>query len=288
MNSEFWNNLIFHEEESNRGELLTAALLEVGGVRYPKFGNILILAGGSGSGKGHQLKNLIGVEGKILDIDRLKELALQHYGIRKTLQQKFGINVDDASNFKDPEFTGKVHKALKQLNLKERLYNTLNYIADLQERKPNLIFDVTLSDFGQFRDICDIAKTLHYDLKNIHVVWVLNTIEIALEQNSNRERVVPEEVVRSIFKNVSSTLKEICTLGSKLNSYMDGDIWVSFNRIGVDVEGISGSTGKGFFYTKANMFKIKPAGGSVKFPVVEGKELTEKIYEYTKDKNWLP
>ena len=109
MNNEFWNNLIFHEEESNRGELLTAALLEVGGVRYPKFGNILILAGGSGSGKGHQLKNLIGMEGKILDIDRLKELALQHYGIRKTLQQKFGINVDDASNFKDPEFTGKVH-----------------------------------------------------------------------------------------------------------------------------------------------------------------------------------
>ena len=288
MNKELWNNLIFHEEESKKGLLLTAALLEVGGCRYPKFGNIIILAGGSGSGKGHQLKNLIGIDGKVLDVDRLKELALKHYGIKKTLQQNFGINVDNPESFKDPEFAEQVHNALKKLKLKERFYDALNYISNLQERKPNLIFDVTLSDMEQFRDICEIAKTLKYELKNIHVVWVLNTLEVALKQNLNRERIVPEEVVHSIFKNVSSTLKEICSLGNKLKSYMDGDIWVSFNRIGVDVEGVSGSTGKGFFYTKANMFKIKPAGGTVKFPVVEGKELTEKIYEYTKDKNWLP
>lgn len=286
MKESIWSNLYEFNSESERCSLKTAKLLELGGVRYPKFGNILILAGGPGSGKGHQLKNLIGLDGKVLDVDKLKEFALNHFGIKQEIKRKHDFDIDNC-DLRNPEHTTKLHEILKELNLKQRSYDSLNYIKDLRERKPNLIFDVTLSDWEQFESICDLAKTLQYDMKNIHIVWVLNTLDVSLEQNSKRSRVVPEEIVRAIFRSVSGNLKRICNMGEKLKKYMDGDIWVSFNKIHVDTEGIVGNSGNGFFYTKANMFKIKSSGGSVKFPLVEGKELTQKIYEYTQDSNWL-
>lgn len=272
-------------DESTHGQLFTAALLEVGGIRYPKSGNILILAGGSGSGKGHQLKNLIGLEGKVLDVDKLKSLVIESEYFRSTLKREHNLEITKES-MKDPKFTKQLHDILKERGFKEKVYNSLKYIADLEEHKPNLIFDVTLSSFEQFKNICDIVKDLRYDLKKVHLVWVINTLEVALKQNSQRERVVPEDVVEMIHKEVANNLAEICRLGNKITNYLDGDIWISFNKVDVDVKGMPGNTGKGFYYTKANMFKIKSAGGPIKFPKVDGQELADKIFEYTKETKW--
>ena len=282
--SKIWDNLMMIDE-LEKGKLFTAALLEVGGIRYPKSGNVLILSGGPGSGKGRQLKTLIGLEGKVLDIDEIQTLMIKSRHFQERLLDEFGIDVKKGS-LKDPQFVSELHSAVTKMGFDYRRYEELKYIADIEERKPNLIFDVTLSSIIQFRKICETVKDLHYDLKKIHLVWVLNTLEVSLQQNAQRERVLPEDLVELIHQGVSVTMRKICTMGAKLTKYLDGDIWVSFNQVDVDVKGTPGNTGKGFHYTKANMFKIKSAGGPIKFPKAEGVELTKKIFEYTKDTDW--
>jgi hypothetical protein len=55
---------------------LTEALITFSGQAYPKFGNVVILAGGAGSGKGFVKDKLIGIEGFNFDVDELKSLSL--------------------------------------------------------------------------------------------------------------------------------------------------------------------------------------------------------------------
>lgn len=63
---------LFLQEEFN---ILMEKLITFGGEAYPKFGNIVLMAGGAGSGKGFVLSNLVGLEGKVFDVDELKTLA---------------------------------------------------------------------------------------------------------------------------------------------------------------------------------------------------------------------
>ena len=53
---------------------------------YPKFGNILILAGGAGSGKGFIKDKLVGMEGFTFDVDALKTLAAKTPAIAKKVK----------------------------------------------------------------------------------------------------------------------------------------------------------------------------------------------------------
>lgn len=284
--TDIWKDLLYLDR-INRGKLFTAKLLQLGGVRYPKFGNILIMAGGSGSGKGCQLKNLVGLDGKVLDVDKLKVLVLENEFFRKLFKKKYNREIKSDS-LKDPEFTRDLHNFMKEQGIKERVYNSLNYIADIKERKPNLIFDVTLSDLEQFQTICTVADRLGYDRKNVHLIWVINTLEVALEQNASRTRMVPENIVKQIHRNVAGTMYDICKMGSSVTQYLDGDIWFSFNQKNVDVKVKTQekNISENFVIKEANMIKIKSAGGPIQFPKEEVKELTQKIYEYTKFTDW--
>lgn len=52
--------------------LLTEAGISFGGKAYPNSDNVVILAGGAGSGKGFVLENILLINGKIFDVDKLK------------------------------------------------------------------------------------------------------------------------------------------------------------------------------------------------------------------------
>ena len=54
---------------------LVEKLITFGGQAYPKFGNVIIMAGGAGSGKGFVKDKLVGAEGFVFDVDELKKLA---------------------------------------------------------------------------------------------------------------------------------------------------------------------------------------------------------------------
>ena len=49
-------------------------LISIGGKQFPRFNQIIFLAGGAGSGKGFLSRNLLGIEGRVIDTDAISGL----------------------------------------------------------------------------------------------------------------------------------------------------------------------------------------------------------------------
>lgn len=189
------------------------------------------------SGKGFVLKNLAGIEGIVLDVDRLKELVRASTKFNATIKEKYGIDASKL-DLKTPEDVAKLHDVVSGLHINDRKIEGIfkSLVQAAPNRKPNLIFDVTLKDLNKFHNIMRNVQDMGYWKKNIHLVWVLNTLDVALQQNKERDRMVPEEILISTHKGASYTMSEIIKMGEKLRDYLDGAIYVSFNQKGIDVQ----------------------------------------------------
>lgn len=277
-------------------EVLQEALIQFGGQKATQFGNIVILAGGAGSGKGFVLSNLIGLQGKVLDVDALKVAASKSTLIRQKVEAEYGVDIG-SMDLRNPENVEKLHYIIgKYMKLPSRKEEALfaSIIAAAPDRKPNLIFDVTLKDMGALHDISTYARDLGYDKKNVHIVWVINDINVAMTQNQGRSRVVPEDIFLATHKGASMTMKDILDKGEDLRRYMDGFIYFAFNKAKVDAEGVfqSRETGKGDaafpkaaekvgYIKKANYFVIKKPGAAPLTSSQLGDQILAKIREYT-------
>ena len=280
------------------------ALIRFRNQAYPQFGNVLILAGGAGSGKGFALENLIGLEGKVFDVDALKKLAMSAPKISARVKKELGVDMSKL-NLKNPDNVTKMHGIIADyLNLPDRKQNTFmkSVLTAHPDRKPNIIFDVTLKDMGKLAKSTRVLQSLGYDKKNVHIVWVINEIELAKKQNKERDRVVPEDILVMTHKGAAITMFEILNMGDKLKQYMDGDIWFLFNQAKVDSAlvksniaktsgqpeqelkpGKAGREGKrkrGEYIDKANYIRVKAAGGKQMTPDELGREIVEKIKSY--------
>lgn len=273
-------------------QYLEEKLITFGGQAYPKFNNIVIMAGGAGSGKGFVKNNLVGMEGYTFDVDELKKLASKAPMIRKRVKDELGVDLEDLSNnLRDPENVSKLHDIIGNiLGLDNKRLQTLyrSIFSANKDRKPNIIFDMTLKDFRKLQEISRQASELGYDKKNIHIVWVVNDIEVAKKQNLNvkRGRVVPLEILINTHRGVSNTMRDIIDMGSSVTKYMDGDIVFAFNKIGVDSE--IAKSGKGGQYIKdANYFYIKRAGKPTMSADAVTQQLGAKIQSYVpKNVEW--
>jgi hypothetical protein len=187
---------------------LVEKLITFGNQAYPKFGTVVIMAGGAGSGKGFVKGQLLGLEGFTFDVDAI----------------------------------------------------------------PNMIFDVTLKNLGKLDKLTRAVKKLGYDSKNIHIVWVVNDIEVAIDQNAKRSRMVPVEILVNTHRGVSQTMMDIIQMGKKIKTYLDGDIVFAFNKVGVDLINRSPDpekpqkgkyAGVAGYIKDANYFYVKKAGKDV-------------------------
>jgi hypothetical protein len=98
--------------ESQYDELMEA-LITFGGQAYPKFGNVVIMAGGAGSGKGFVKDKLVGIEGKVFDVDELKTLAAKTPIIRRRAKAEFGVDLEKlAKNLKIDKNVAKLHEII--------------------------------------------------------------------------------------------------------------------------------------------------------------------------------
>ncbi len=244
-------------------DVLLEKLITVGGKAYPNFGHIVIMAGGAGSGKGFVKDNLLGVEGYVFDVDALKTLASKTPIIMKKVKDEFGVELSDLSaNLKDPENVFKLHKILGDtLKLDDRKLSNLytSIMTADPRRKPNIIFDVTLKDLRKLEKITKDTKVMGYDPKNIHIVWVINDVEIAIDQNAKRSRTVPVEILVNTHRGAANTMGDILNMGKKLSRYMDGDIVFAFNKVGVDTEIVKSGKG-GMSVIEAEYFYVKRSG----------------------------
>lgn len=283
----------FLKEESflaEEAEALLEKLITFGGKAYPKFGNIVVMAGGAGSGKGFILSNLVGMEGKVFDVDELKTLASKTPAIQKRVKDELGVDLADlASNLKNPENVGKLHAIMGDyLNLdkrKEKGFYT-SVLTAPADRKPNIIFDMTFKELTKLQKVARDAEALGYDKKNIHIVWVVNDIEVAQQQNKARARTVPSEILVNTHRGAANTMGDIINMGKKLKNYMDGDIVFAFNKVGVDANLVK--SGKGGSYVKdANYFYVKRQGKPPTSVDQLDKEIRRKIASYVpKNVDW--
>lgn len=264
-----------------RESLLDEALITLGGVAYPKENNVVIFAGGSGSGKGFIMKNLLGIEGIVFDTDKLKHQYLESEKLRASLQQEYGIDVDNF-NFKNPEDVNKLHVALSAKGIPEKVYlKVLNAVESL-ERKPNIIFDITLANVTRLHNISNMLTASGYEQRNTHLVWVLTEYSVAKQNNAKRDRVVPQVVFKDIHKGVSRAMNDILQLDN-LSEYIDGDIWIVFNNPSIDTSKVSSPNG-GSYIDKVNYVKIKSAGKpALPYNQIE-KEMIDKINSYVHKK----
>ncbi len=259
-----FNHFITEQElMQNTAEDLLEKLITFGGKAYPKFGNIVVMAGGAGSGKGFVLSKLVGVEGKVFDVDELKRLASKTPAIQRRVKKDLGVDIEAlGKDLKNPENVSKLHDIIANFlgadKGKERMFYR-SVLTSPADRKPNIIFDMTFKELSKLEKVANDASKLGYDKKNIHIVWVVNDIEVAKAQNAKRARRVPSEILINTHRGAANTMGDIINMGNKLKKYMDGDIVFAFNKVGVDAN--LDSSGKGGSYVKdANYFYVKKQG----------------------------
>ena len=253
------------EQDTITEETINEALIVLNNKAYPKFGNVVIMAGGSASGKGFIIDNLLAMEGKKFDVDALKALAMKTVKLKKRILDEFGVDLDQ-TDLKDYNQTTELHAIMKELGIDDKISHAFanSVINTTPDRKPNLIFDVTLQNLRKLETTCNMVKKWGYKNENIHIVWVITDIVIALESNEKRDRRVRPEMLIDIHEGVSKTMLGILKMGKGLSHYMDGDIIFSFNKIGVDnkVEK-SKHTERTMYVTTRDYFTIKKAGEDI-------------------------
>lgn len=265
---------------------LQEKLIVFGKKAYPKFGNVVILAGGAGSGKGFQLEKLLGIEGKVFDVDKLKELAVKSEKFAKQIKDETGQDLK-TFDMRDSDKVSKLHDILSSVyNLPKKSQNTMfaDILTKPEDRKPNLIFDVTLKDIAKLESISRNVTELGYDKVNIHLVWIVNDFKVAMDQNQKRSRVVSSEILMSTHEGASLTMKKILDSGDQIKKYLDGDIVITFNKVGVDTA-IEKSDKGGSYVKDANYIKVKQQGKSIKSSAELDAEVYNKIKAYVPKTN---
>lgn len=267
--------------------LLQEKLITLGGKR-PKYGQVVIMAGGAGSGKGFIKDQLLGIDGKVFDVDALKSLALKSNLYARKVKQQFGYDLSKM-DLKNPQNVSDLHKIVSELGIAKKNQQAMfaSIMNSSEETKPNLIFDVTMKDMKKLINITADVKKLGYKNENIHIVWVVNSVDTALKQNMERDRQVNPDILKDTHRGVSVTVRHIIDDAPDIQKYMDGDFWVVFNnRFMNDI--VVTASGKGGSYIKDAMYtKIKKQGGRMMRMNEIDKDVLAKIKSYVpKAKTW--
>lgn len=265
-------------------QTMDEALVTFGNKAYPKFGQVVLLAGGAASGKGFVTSKVLGIDAKVMDVDALKELVIGSKDLASMIKSETGYDINSI-DLKVPENVSLMHKLINQvygIAKKNELQLFKSISTASPERLPNVIFDVTLKDIKKLQSISKNVTELGYDKKNIHIVWVVNDIKVALKQNLSRDRVVPEKILINTHIGAANTMNNILSSGDSVKQYMDGDIWMVFNKKGVDSTKKSVvKRGKTYVIeTPSYPFKVKEAGKTqIKLSDIR-QDLFDKVKDY--------
>lgn len=215
-----------------------------------KYGQIVFLAGGAGSGKGFAISNFMpGSDFKIRDVDELK-LAFQKLDelgkfTLEDLMSKYGDKMPESDrtfiqtkvidkgyslkdlNLKTPEHVFALHVLVRATGAKDK---TLDLILDnaVKGRLPNILFDSTFADMSDINTYVPKLIEIGYDSKDIHITWVLTNYEIAIKNNKSRARVVPDDIMLKTHTGAAKTILSLVKDGMPKD--IDGGFYVILNN----------------------------------------------------------
>ena len=172
------------------------------GFRDPGIFKAVFLAGGPGSGKTYIAKGLFGIPEKVnvsqsglkmVNSDKELKFLLNKYG--------FGTNLDALPDEVFQNLTGDgpdasgLRKFAKDLTAeRRRLY---------QNGRLGMIIDGTGDDYQKIAREKKELEEIGYDT---FMIFVNTTLEVALERNEKRDRVLPEKIVSDSHKEVNRNI----------------------------------------------------------------------------------
>jgi len=157
------------------------------GVYDPNIFKAFFLAGGPGSGKSWvSSKTLSGIGLKIINSDDVFANALK----KESMSLNFA-GYSDAEIARRDKIRDKA-KSLTGTNLKQSL-----------EGRLGLIMDSTARDYDRISNEASLMKQLGYDT---YMVFVNTSLEVALQRNSMRDRVLPDAIVIQNHKTVQKNI----------------------------------------------------------------------------------
>ncbi|RPF76503.1 MAG: hypothetical protein CBE14_002265 [Rickettsiales bacterium TMED254] len=194
-----------------------------------RYGQVVFMAGGAGSGKGFAIKNFMERDKfKVRDVDEWKKALI------KLAKAKSSDSELAKLDLRNPKDVFKLHSIVKEKGIKDK---TLDLILNNAKKDtlPNLLFDITMKDSSDISDVAPKLIEAGYEARNIHLVWILTDYKVAAKANKQRDRVVPEDILyMSHQKAAQNMLQRIKTMtgmgGSRQRKHVDGQIHVVLNN----------------------------------------------------------
>jgi hypothetical protein len=217
------------KEELNSIQLSLTQQLIIEGVDDPGIFKCVFMAGGPGSGKTYVAQEIFGIDKTFLatlSSTGLKVVSSDNAFER--LLKKDGI---------DPKDLAKIEKENPDL------WNTLTVGPDSTRAKAKtltkqsksfyeagrlgMIIDGTGHNYDKIKAMKKHAESLGYDC---YMVYVNTELEVAQERNKKRDRVLPEELVASIWKDVSNNLGRFQQLFSGNFRIVDNTVYKPISK----------------------------------------------------------
>ena len=175
----------------------------VEGYKDPGIFKAVFLAGGPGSGKTYIAKGLFGIPDKVnvsqtgmkmVNSDKELKYLLNKFG--------FGTNLDalpdevfsNLTNPKDPKYSGLRSFAKDLTAERRRLY---------QNGRLGMIIDGTGDDYQKIAGEKAELEKIGYQT---YMIFVNTTLEVALQRNELRDRVLPQSIVSDSHKEVNRNI----------------------------------------------------------------------------------
>ena len=187
-----------------------------------RYGQIVFLAGGAGSGKGFAIKNFMeGDKFKIRDVDEWKKAFMKLADTKGAHPEIKGLKLSN------PKDVYKLHMFVKRKGIKDKTLDLL--LRDANTRHlPNIMFDITMKDASDIGDVIPKLVEAGYESKNIHLTWVLTNYAVAILNNRNRERVVPEDIMLLSHEGAATNMYDV--IKGNLPRGLNGGVRVILNN----------------------------------------------------------
>lgn len=182
-------------------DLLYEKLVVFGG--GAKYGQIVFMSGGAGSGKGFASKAFMESEKfKVRDVDEWKKAYLELAKLKNMNPELKNLDLKNG----DDVFA--LHMFVKKRKTKD---NTLDMLLNdvKADRLPNIIFDITGKEMSDFEEVIPRLIETGYEAKNINVAWVLTDFKVAYTANLTRDRVVPGSVFLDTHQGAAKTMQSL-------------------------------------------------------------------------------
>jgi hypothetical protein len=193
-----------------------------------KFGQIVFMSGGAGSGKGMAIKKFMdSTSYKIRDVDEVKQGFMKLHKIKGLYPELKGLNLSN------PEDTSTLHAFVKKTGVVEKSLDLLLQDLNTDKGLPNILFDITGKSVADFEEVIPSLTEAGYTAKSMHILWVLTDYSVAVQRNRERGakpggRSVSDEIMLKTHSGAAKMMEKIIATGH-MPKGMDGKFAVIIN-----------------------------------------------------------